>query len=154
MASIYQLENIQRLPITLTEAWDYFSNPENLKELTPPYLRMVIEARSGSEKIYPGQIIIYRIKPLLGIPMSWVTEITHVQKESFFVDEQRFGPYAFWHHAHFFREVSGGVEMRDLVHYKIRLGVLGSLANHLFIRRQLEGIFTFRKNFLNTRYPT
>jgi len=152
MASIYWLEKTQFLPISLAEAWEYFSNPENLKDLTPDYLEMVIESRSGSEKIYPGQIIIYRIKPLLGIPMSWVTEITHVQHQSFFVDEQRFGPYAFWHHAHFFREVSGGVEMRDLVHYKIPLGFLGRWANRLFIRRQLEGIFDYRKIFLDTKY--
>ena len=154
MSKVNTLENIQFLPISVFEAWDYFSNPENLKDLTPPYLGMVIESRSGSKKIYPGQIIQYRIKPLLGIPLNWVTEITHVQEGEFFVDEQRFGPYAFWHHAHFFREIPGGVEMRDLVHYKLPLGFLGRWANRLFVRRQLEAIFLFRKNFLRSRFPS
>ena len=154
MSKVNTLENFQFLPISASEAWDYFSNPENLKDLTPPYLGMAIESGSGSKKIFPGQIIQYRIKPLLGIPLNWVTEITHVQEGEFFVDEQRFGPYAFWHHAHFFREIPGGVEMRDLVHYKLPLGFLGRWANRLFVRRQLEAIFLFRKNFLHSRFPS
>jgi ligand-binding SRPBCC domain-containing protein len=154
MAALYVLEDIQFLPISLAEAWDFFSSPDNLSALTPDYLRMVITSRSGSTKIYPGQIISYRLKPLFGIPVSWVTEITHVSDRSFFVDEQRSGPYAFWHHAHFFREVPGGVEMRDLVHYKLPLGFLGRWAHALFVRRQLEDIFIYRKKFLETKYPS
>ena len=153
MPALYSFENVQFLPVSLAEAWNFFSTPENLKELTPPYLHMVVQSRSGSNRIYPGQIISYRLKPMLGIPVSWVTEITHVVHANFFVDEQRFGPYAFWHHAHFFREVSGGVEMRDLVHYKLPLGFLGQFANRLFVRRQLEGIFQYRKKFLENKYP-
>jgi ligand-binding SRPBCC domain-containing protein len=166
MAGLYHLESTQFLPITLAEAWDFFSTPDNLPFLTPPYLKMVITGRSNSQTIYPGQIISYRLKPLLGIPVSWVTEITHTAGpaeeqtndsakpyQCFFVDEQRFGPYAFWHHAHFFKEADGGVEMRDLVHYKLPLGFLGRLAHSIFIRRQLEGIFEFRRKFLENKYP-
>ncbi len=153
MPPLYSLESTQFLPISLPEAWDFFSKPDNLKELTPEYLQMVILSRSGSTKAYSGQIISYRLKPLLGIPVSWVTEITHLEDHRYFVDEQRFGPYAFWHHSHFFREVPGGVEMRDLVHYKIPLGFLGRIAHSIFVRRQLEGIFSFRKTYLEKKYP-
>ena len=153
MPGLYMLESTQFLPVSLKEAWDFFSTPDNLSELTPPGLSMKITSRSGSYKIYAGQIISYRLKPLLGIPVNWVTEISHVEDLHYFVDEQRFGPYSFWHHAHFFREVSGGVEMKDLVHYKIPFGILGRWAHGLFVRRQLENIFAFRKKFLETKYP-
>jgi ligand-binding SRPBCC domain-containing protein len=153
MPSLYHLESTQFLPIRLSEAWDFFSTPDNLKFLTPGYLQMEITSRSGSKTIYPGQIISYRLTPLFGIPVSWVTEITHVGDKSYFVDEQRSGPYAFWHHAHFFKEVPGGVEMRDLVHYKLPLGFLGRLANRIFVARQLEDIFEYRKKFLENKYP-
>jgi ligand-binding SRPBCC domain-containing protein len=94
--------------------------------------------------MYPGQVMTYKVKPLLGIPLFWMTEITHVQPGKFFVDEQRFGPYNMWHHQHHFREIPGGVEMTDLVHYKLPLGFLGDIAHKIFVHRQLEGIFKFR----------
>jgi ligand-binding SRPBCC domain-containing protein len=153
MSGLYTLETTQFIPISVAEAWDFFSTPDNLQFLTPKYLKFVIISRSGTHKIYPGQIICYQLRPLLGIPVSWVTEITHMDVRHFFIDEQRFGPYTFWHHAHFFREVPGGVEMRDLVHYKIPFGFLGRWAHTLFVRRQLEGIFSFRKKYLEKKYP-
>jgi len=153
MPKLYILETTQFLPIPLEAAWDFFSTPDNLRELTPDYLQMVISSRSGRKQIYSGQIICYRLKPLLGIPVSWVTEITHVEQHKYFVDEQRFGPYAFWHHAHFFREVQGGVEMHDLVHYKLPLGLLGRWANTLFVGRQLDEIFKYRKRVLDNKFP-
>ena len=94
------------------------------------------------------EIITYTVKPVLGIPLFWMTEITHVEDRKFFVDEQRVGPYAIWHHQHHFKSVPGGVEMTDLVHYKVPLGILGDLANLLFVRSQLEGIFNYRWNKL------
>ena len=94
--------------------------------------------------MYPGQIIEYKVKPIAGIPVYWMTEITHVEAEKFFVDEQRFGPYALWHHQHHFSEIPGGVEMTDIVHYKIPFGFLGDIAQWLFIGKQLEKIFDFR----------
>lgn len=99
----------------------------------------------STRKMYAGQVITYTVKPILGIPLFWMTEITHVQDGSFFVDEQRVGPYALWHHQHHFQVIPGGVEMTDLVHYKVPLGWLGNLANLIFVRRQLQGIFEFRR---------
>lgn len=97
-----------------------------------------------AEKMYPGQIIEYKVSPMLGIKLHWVTEITHVQDKEYFVDEQRFGPYAFWHHKHFLKETKEGVVMYDEVHYKAPMGVLGRMANALFIERQLKQIFDYR----------
>ena len=103
-------------------------------------------------KMYAGQIISYIVKPLAGIPMRWVTEITHVRDHEFFVDEQRFGPYKFWHHQHHFREIPGGVLMTDIIHYAIPFGPLGSLANQLLVKKELEKIFSFRKKSLETLF--
>ncbi len=141
---IYSLEATQLLPISIDEAWDFFSSPANLQKMTPPEMGFEITSGFKGEKMYSGQLITYIVKPLLGIPLSWVTEITHVNEPSYFVDEQRFGPYSFWHHKHFFKEVPGGVEMHDLVHYALPLGPLGRLANSLFVKKQLRDIFDFR----------
>jgi ligand-binding SRPBCC domain-containing protein len=94
--------------------------------------------------MYPGQVIEYKVKPILGIPLYWMTEITHVADKKYFVDEQRFGPYSLWHHQHHFKEVNGGVEMIDIVHYKVPLWVLGDIAQFLFVKQQLKGIFDYR----------
>lgn len=94
--------------------------------------------------MYAGQIIEYTVKPVLGIPLYWMTEITQVVDQQYFIDEQRFGPYTMWHHQHHFKAIEGGVEMTDIVHYKIPLGILGDIANNLFIKAQLKGIFDFR----------
>ena len=94
--------------------------------------------------MYPGQIIEYKVKPMLGIPLYWMTEITHVKDKEFFVDEQRYGPYSFWHHQHLFKEVEGGVEMIDIVHYKIPFWFIGDLAHALFVRKRLEHVFEYR----------
>lgn len=95
--------------------------------------------------MYPGQLIEYKVSPVLGIPLYWMTEITHVETNRYFVDEQRFGPYCLWHHQHHFKEVEGGVEMTDIVHYRIPLGILGDFANWLFVAKKLKGIFDHRK---------
>lgn len=143
--AVHVLKQVQTLPVTLDEAWDFFSHPKNLAVMTPEYLNLRFTNELFGEEMYAGQVMTYNVKPLLGIPMFWMTEITHVQPKRFFVDEQRFGPYALWHHQHHFREVAGGVEMTDLIHYKAPMGPLGDLAVRLFIRRQLEGIFAFRR---------
>ena len=138
----------QFLPISLDEAWDFFSTPHNLEKITPENMSFKILSTHKMEEVYPGQIITYKISPFLGIQMDWMTEITHVKDKAFFVDEQRFGPYKFWHHQHFFKAVDGGVLMEDLVHYKMPFGVLGTIAHALFIRKQLENIFNYRKKIL------
>jgi hypothetical protein len=142
---VYSLQQTQFLPISLDEAWDFFSHPKNLAVMTPEYLNLKFTNELFGEEMYPGQVMTYKVKPLLGIPMFWMTEITHVEPKKFFVDEQRVGPYALWHHQHHFKVVEGGVEMTDIVHYKAPLGILGDIAVHLFIKKQLEGIFEFRR---------
>lgn len=149
----YTLQKTQQLPISLEEAWDFFSSPKNLKEITPDYMGFNII--SGADKqTYPGQIIEYTVKPVLGIPMYWMTEITQVRDMEFFIDEQRVGPYAMWHHQHFFKAIEGGVEMEDIIHYRLPLGPLGSIAHALFVKRQLEGIFKYRFTTLEERWGT
>lgn len=129
------------------EAWRYISDPKNLANITPDY--MGFKVLSGADQVmHQGQIIEYSVKPILSVPMHWVTEISHVKEGEYFVDEQRFGPYAFWHHQHHLSDVEGGVLMRDLVHYKPPLGLLGKLANQLIIKRQLAAIFSYRKHKL------
>ncbi len=144
---LYQIKTQQKLPISIEKAWDFFSNPKNLKKITPE--EMSFEIISGAEKsIYPGQIIQYNVSPILGIKLRWVTEITHVIDNKYFVDEQRFGPYSLWHHKHFFKEIKGGILMEDVVDYKIPLGWLGQLAHFIFVKNRLKKIFKFRENML------
>lgn len=144
MSRIYVLQRVQRLPLTAEQAWEFFSHPKNLFELTPPALNLKFTNELFGEAMYPGQIITYKVKPVLGIPLFWMTEITHVDKPHFFVDEQRRGPYALWHHEHHFKPITGGVEMTDLIHYALPFGSLGDLAHTLFVKDQLEQIFAYR----------
>ena len=143
MSKVYSMRTVQFIPCTLEKAWAFFSNPANLAEITPDNLRFKILSAGGVE-MYPGQVIEYYVHPLLNIPLYWMTEITHVQPMKYFVDEQRFGPYSLWHHQHHFKEVTGGVEMTDIVHYKLPLWFLGDMANALFVKKQLKGIFDYR----------
>lgn len=96
------------------------------------------------KRMYEGLIIAYTVSPILGIPLKWVTEIKYVHENKFFVDEQRFGPYAMWHHEHHFEQTENGILMTDIVSYQLPLGILGRLAHVLFVKRQLEGIFDYR----------
>ena len=140
---IYTLHSKQFLPITLDEAWDFFSDPMNLNTITPD--DMGFKTLSGADrKMYPGQIIQYIVTPLLNIPMKWVTEITHVVDKKYFVDEQRFGPYALWHHKHFLKEIPGGVEMEDIVDYKVPMGFIGQLVHPFLVKPKLKEIFDYR----------
>ncbi len=141
---IYTLHTKQNLPISLEEAWSFFSDPKNLKTITPDY--MGFETLSGDDKpMFAGQIIQYIVTPIFGIPMKWVTEITHVVNQKYFVDEQRFGPYALWHHKHFLKEIPGGVEMEDIVDYKIPMGILGQLVHPFLVKPKLKEIFDYRE---------
>ena len=142
--AVYSFQTRQILPITLEKAWDFFSDPANLQAITPQDMGFKIISKFHGKKMYPGQLIEYKVRPLLGIPVYWMTEITHVEEGKYFVDEQRFGPYSLWHHQHHFLPVDGGVEMTDIVHYKIPFGPLGDLANWLFVQKKLKGIFDHR----------
>ncbi|MEM9389133.1 MAG: SRPBCC family protein [Bacteroidota bacterium] len=149
---VYKLERFQFLPISMDEAWNFFSSPRNLKEITPDYMKFVITYISGKEKMYAGQLISYIVHVLPGIPVRWTTEITHVDEPTYFVDEQRFGPYALWHHQHHFKVVDGGVEMTDIVNYAIPLGILGRLANWLFVGKKVRAIFDYRFEVLEKKF--
>ncbi len=144
MSKVYNLKTVQQLPITLEQAWQFFSSSANLKEITPDNLGFKIVSQHHGDKMYAGQIIEYTVSPVLGIPMYWMTEITHVEDKKYFVDEQRFGPYSMWHHQHHFKTVAGGVEMTDIVHYKLPFGFLGDIAHFLFVNKQLKNIFDYR----------
>lgn len=142
--AVHSIKTVQQIPADLQTVWAFFSNPQNLKEITPDNLGFNVISKHHGNTIYAGQIIEYTVSPLLGIPLYWMTEITHVKDHTYFVDEQRYGPYSMWHHQHHFKAIEGGVEMTDIVHYKNPLWLLGEVANTLFVRKQLEGIFSFR----------
>ena len=106
---------MQQLPISLEEAWIFFSNPANLKEITPADMGFQIVSKYHGTDMYAGQVIEYKVRPLFRIPIYWMTEITHVEDKKYFVDEQRFGPYSLWHHQHHFKEIEGGIEDWEIV---------------------------------------
>jgi len=149
---LYTLKRIQILPITLRQAWDFFATPDNLATITPKHLQFLTLHSSGDGKMYPGQIIYYKLYPIPFWRVSWVTEITHVQELSYFVDEQRFGPYALWHHEHRFRETVDGIEMVDELAYAIPFGIIGRLAHTLFVKRMLTRIFDYRYQVLQQHF--
>lgn len=140
---MYTLERVQKLPVSLQEAWEFFQNPGNLATITPDYMGFDILSEVPKE-MYPGLFIHYKVSPLLGIKMNWTTEITHVNAPHYFVDEQRVGPYSIWHHEHHFKEIDGGVEMLDRVSYKIPFGIIGKLAHPLVVKSKLQEIFDYR----------
>ena len=129
-----------------------FRSPKNLKVITPEYMGFDITTTDLPEKMYPGMIISYVVKPLLGIKTTWVTEITQVKEKQYFVDKQVVGPYALWHHEHFIEPIENGVLMKDIVSYKPPFGFIGSIANRLVIRKKLEEIFTFRTRAVEKRF--
>jgi ligand-binding SRPBCC domain-containing protein len=144
---IHRLQFTQLLPISLDEAWTFFSSPKNLNEITPD--DMSFEIISGTEeRMYAGQIITYRIKPMLNIPMNWVTEITQSEDRHYFIDEQRFGPYKFWNHLHRFEATAEGVLMTDILHYALPFGFLGEIMGKLFIHQKVNSIFRQREKKL------
>ncbi len=150
--SMHILSYSQKLPITLDKAWDFFSNPENLKTLTPPHMGFEIMNTLHKQKMYAGQIIIYTIRPFCNIPLEWITEITHVKHHEYFIDEQRFGPYSFWHHTHCFTEIENGIEMTDTIYYKLPFGIFGRLLNSLKVEQDIKKIFSYRKTTLESLF--
>ena len=141
------LQTEQFLPISLEEAWDFFSSPKNLNRITPADMHFKI-LNEVPEKIYPGAMIIYDISPFLNIHFKWVTEITEVKHLEYFVDEQRKGPYRIWHHEHHFKKADGGVLMTDKLYYDIGKSVFGWIAGHLFVHKKVNAIFKYRSKQL------
>ena len=144
---IYTLHKKQKLPISVDEAWAFLSNPKNLKIITPDYMSFDMITKTD-RPLYTGQILQYIVTPLLGIKTKWVSEITHIEDKKYFVDEQIYGPYSLWHHKHFIKEIDGGVEMEDIIDYKIPLGILGQLVHPFLVKPKLEEIFSYRQKKL------
>jgi len=151
--NFYSIKSTQHLPISLEEAWDFFSSPNNLAKITPSDMGFTITSdKKDGEEMYAGQIITYILKPMLGIPVKWMTEITHVKEGEYFIDEQRFGPYKLWHHRHSFKKTATGVEMHDEVNYVLPFGILGTIAHKLFVRKRIEYIFKYRTEILKKMF--
>ena len=148
----YQFEQTQKIPASVDTVWDFISSPNNLKEITPSYLGFLVTSKSAENKMYPGMIITYKVSPLFGIKLSWMTEITQVKDKDYFVDEQRVGPYKLWHHQHKIVAIEGGVLMTDIVTYQPPFGFLGAIANTLIIKNKLKEIFDFRTVAVEKRF--
>ena len=140
----HSIKTVQKIPVSLDTAWDFFSNPANLQAITPENMGFTVISKHHGDTLYAGQIIEYKVRPILNIPIYWMTEIIQVKEKEYFIDEQRYGPYALWHHQHHFKTINGGVEMTDIVHYKNPLWIFGKLANTLFVQKQLKAIFNYR----------
>lgn len=152
--AFYQFYKEQFIKASVEEIWDFISSPQNLKKITPKKMGFDIRTPNLPEKIYEGMIINYTVRPLFGIPTTWVTEITHVRDKSYFVDEQRIGPYKLWHHQHIIIAKKNGVLMKDIVSYQPPLGWLGKIANTLVIKNKLNEIFDFRTVTLEKIFPS
>jgi len=140
---VYSKQSVQKVNASVEECWTFFSSPRNLQKMTPLTMGFEITDFDG-KNMYPGQIIQYKVSPLLGIKLTWVTEITIVEENRYFIDVQRFGPYILWHHKHFFEPVENGVLMTDLVHYALPLGFIGRMLNALVVKNKLKEIFEYR----------
>jgi len=151
--AVHRLDQQQILSATLPEVWNFFSHAANLQTITPDYMRFRVTSGDLPGDIYPGQIITYKVSPILNIPLFWMTEITHVEPQKMFVDEQRRGPYRMWHHQHHFESCKDGVLMTDIVHYELPFWVFGELARKLFVSRQLDNIFEYRKQKVESLFP-
>ncbi|RZK41997.1 MAG: hypothetical protein EOO90_08775 [Pedobacter sp.] len=141
----YQLIFRQNLPISITEAWDFFSSPLNLVKITPDDMKFNVTSKLQGEKMYPGMIITYTVSPMANISVNWMTEITQTVHEKYFIDEQRSGPFKFWHHQHHFKAIDGGVEMTDILTYALPFGIIGRLTHALLVKKRIESIFEYRK---------
>jgi ligand-binding SRPBCC domain-containing protein len=150
--AFYQYKAELKIPRDINEVWDFISSPVNLKEITPVRMNFTIITELPDLKMYPGMIIGYRVSPLPGFRTTWITEITHVLDRKYFIDEQRIGPYAMWHHEHWIESIQGGVLMTDIVSYQPPMGFLGAVANKLFIRRQIDEIFQYRRMILEKKF--
>jgi ligand-binding SRPBCC domain-containing protein len=150
--AFYQFYREQKIKSSIDEIWDFISSPKNLKTITPEYMGFDITSKNLPEKMYQGMIISYKVSPMFGIKTDWVTEITHVKDKEFFVDEQRVGPYALWHHQHHVEQRGEEILMTDIITYSPPFGFLGAIANSLFIEKKLNEIFEFRKEALIKRF--
>ncbi|RYD55077.1 MAG: hypothetical protein EOP56_17045 [Sphingobacteriales bacterium] len=150
--AVHKLVRKQLINRPIEEVWAFFSNPGNLATLTPDYMNFRVTSETDIEHIYAGQIITYKVSPLLGIPLFWMTEITQVRELQFFIDEQRRGPYRLWHHQHHFSRQDGKTLMTDIVHYQLPLYILGNIAHAVFVKKQLHDIFDYRHRTIESLF--
>lgn len=150
----YQFTQKQVIHSTIEKVWEFISSPHNLKTITPDYMGFEVLSNSHSDKMYEGMIITYKVSPVLGIKLNWMTEITHVKELEYFVDEQRIGPYKLWHHQHKIESIANDVLMTDIVTYVPPLGFLGAIANSIFIKKQLKEIFNYRNRAIDKIFAT
>jgi ligand-binding SRPBCC domain-containing protein len=151
--SLHQYRERVTIQASLDDVWEFFSNPRNLSRITPPWLGLQLTCEPPA-KMYPGLIITYTVRPVANVPLTWVTEISHVIDRRLFVDEQRFGPYRFWHHQHHFRPApGGGVEMEDIVHYSVPGGPLGDIVDRLTVAKRVKAIFAYRTGVMREVFP-
>jgi len=144
--AVHTLHTKQIIRATRQEAWDFFSNPRNLAKITPPELGFEIISPDLPPSMRAGMMIAYRVRPLLGLPMTWLSEITLVELGVRFIDEQRVGPYAVWHHEHEFHDLGDGrIEMEDKATYVLPFAPLGDLAHAWLVQPQLKRIFAYRE---------
>lgn len=150
---IYQFKTEQWLPISVQEAWRFFSSPMNLSLITPPELQLKVLTKMNETSIYNGMMIDYTVKPIMNIPLKWKTRIGEVKEGKHFMDKQLKGPYKLWEHSHMFQEQDGGVLMTDIVNYQLPFGLIGRIAHRLFVRSKIVHIFDYRKKILNQMFP-
>ncbi len=143
--TLHTVTYFQQIPVSIAEAWDFFSSPANLARITPPEMMFRITDGDGGRLIYEGMHITYILYPFMMLPVRWETEITRVDKPFMFEDCQKSGPYESWRHQHQFHEIAGGVAMTDRIDYLMPLGAFGDLVNTLIVSRRLDEVFAYRK---------
>ncbi len=146
-----RIQTVQRLPIQLEEAWDFFTSPKNLSLITPHWLDYRINL-DPPEYLHPGTIISASIRPVPVISTSWISEITHIRPPQFYITEQRFGPFKMWHHEHHFRAIDEGVEIEDIIMYGMHFGMIGSFVHNIYLRKRLHDVFSYRAQALEQRF--
>lgn len=151
---IYRINTKQQLPISLADAWSYFSDTGKLSELTPSWMHFTKTSPSPSKGMYPGMIVTYRLRPIWSVWFNWMAEITHVKEQELFVDEQRSGPFRFWHHEHHFKEVDNGVEIMDILHYALPFGIIGRAVHQLSVEGKMQAVFQYRQKRLQALFGT
>ena len=150
--SFTQIYREQLVKTDINTLWDFMSSPKNLETITPESMMFKITSKNKDEKMYPGMIITYIVSPLLKIKLTWMTEITQVKEKSFFIDEQRLGPYTMWHHQHIFKQTEEGILMKDIITYIPPFGIIGKIANFLFIKNKVNQIFDYRNKKINSLF--
>ena len=151
--SYTQIKKEQILNTDIKNLWDFMSSPKNLSRITPKSMLFKITSNNQNDKIYPGMIISYKVAPLFNIPITWVTEITHVKENKYFVDEQRIGPYKIWHHEHIFKPLDDKkILVTDIITYVPPFGFIGKILNKILIKKKVEDIFDYRERILEDMF--